>query len=39
MRRRWVNKALLESEKELKFEVRDNKEYEIKAIIDNAVSG
>ncbi len=33
------NKALLESEKELEFKAEGNKEYEIKAIIDNAVYG
>ena len=33
------NKALSEPEKELEFEARDNKEYEVKAIIDSAVYG
>ena len=33
------NKALLEPEKDMEFEVRGNKEYKIKAIIDNAVYG
>ncbi len=31
------NKALPEPEKELEFEVGDNKEYEIEAIIDSAM--
>ncbi len=31
------NKALSESEKELEFEARGNKEYEVEAIIDSAV--
>ncbi len=33
------NKALPEPEKELKFEARDNKEYEVKVIIDSAAYG
>ena len=33
------NKALPEPKKELEFEARDNKEYEVKAIINNAVYG
>ncbi len=32
-----VDKALPEPEKEIEFEAGDNKEYEVKAIIDNAV--
>ncbi len=31
------SKTLPESEKELEFEAGDNKEYEVEAIIDNAV--
>ena len=31
------NKALLEPEKDLEFEARGNKKYEVKAIIDNAM--
>ncbi len=34
-----MDKALPEPEKEFEFEVGDNKEYEIEAIIDNAVYG
>ncbi len=34
-----VDKALLEPEKEFEFEVGDNKEYEVEAIIDSAVYG
>ena len=33
------NKALPESEKELEFEAGDNKEYEVKTIIESAVYG
>ncbi len=33
------NKVLLEPEKELEFEERGDKEYEVKAIIDSAVYG
>ena len=33
------NKTLLELEKELEFEAGDNKEYKVKAIIDNALYG
>ena len=33
------NKALLEPEKDVKFEARGNKEYKVKAIIDSAVYG
>ncbi len=36
-RKRRVDKALLESEKEFEFEAEDNKEYEVEAIIDSAV--
>ncbi len=34
-----VDKVLPEPEKEVKFEAGDNKEYEVEAIIDNAVYG
>ena len=33
------NKTLSELEKELKFEAKDNKQYEVKAIIDSAIYG
>ena len=33
------NKTLLEPEKELEFKAGDNKEYEVKAIIDSAMYG
>ncbi len=33
------NKALPELEKELEFKAGDNKDYEVKAIIDSAVYG
>ena len=33
------NKALLESENDLEFEFGGDKEYEVKAIINNAVYG
>ncbi len=36
-RRKRVDKALLESEKDLEFEAGGNKEYEVKVIIDNAL--
>ena len=39
IRKGRVDKALPEPEKELKFEIGDNKEYEVKAIIDSAVYG
>ena len=39
MRRRWVDNTLLELDKELEFEVGDNKEYEVKTIIDRVVYG
>ncbi len=39
MRRGQVDKALLELEKDLEFEVRDDKKYEVEAIIDSAVYG
>ena len=32
-----MDKALPEPEKNLEFETRDNKEYEVEAIIDSAV--
>ncbi len=34
-----MDKALPEPEKEVEFEAGDNKEYEVKAIIDSAVYG
>ncbi len=34
-----MDKTLPEPEKEVEFETRDNKEYEVKAIIDSAVYG
>ncbi len=34
-----VDKALPEPEKEFEFEAGDNKEYEVKAIIDSAMYG
>ena len=34
-RKEQVNKTLSELEKDLKFEAKGNKEYEIKAIIDS----
>ncbi len=34
-----VNKALPEPEKEVEFKAGDNKEYEVKAIMDSAVYG
>ncbi len=34
-----MDKALPEPEKEFEFEAGDNKEYEVKAIIDSAVYG
>ena len=38
MRRGQIdNKALSEPEKDLEFEARDDKKYEVKAIIDNAM--
>ena len=36
-RKKRVDKVLPESEKELKFESGDNKEYEVKIIIDSTV--
>ncbi len=33
----WVDKALLEPEKDVEFEAGGNKEYEVEAIINNAV--
>ncbi len=38
-RKRRVDKALPELEKEFEFEVEDNKKYEVEAIIDTAVYG
>ncbi len=38
-RKGQVDKALPEPEKELEFEARDNKEYEVKTIIDSIVYG
>ncbi len=38
IRKRYVNeKTLLKSEKKFEFEARNNKEYEVKAIIDSKV--
>ncbi len=37
IRKKRVNKALSEPEKEVEFKARGNKEYEVKAIIDSAV--
>ena len=37
MRKKQVDKALPEPKKELEFEAKSNKEYKIKAIIDNIV--
>ncbi len=34
-----VDKALPESEKDVEFEVGDNKEYEVEAIVDSVVYG
>ncbi len=39
MRKRRVDKALPEPEKELKFEAGGNKEYKVEAIIDSTVYG
>ncbi len=38
-RKRWVDKALPEPEKNMEFEARGNKEYKVKAIIDSTVYG
>ncbi len=38
-KKRVDNKALPESEKDLKFEVEGNKEYKVKAIIDSVIYG
>ncbi len=35
----WVDKALPEPEKDVKFEFGGNKMYEVEAIIDSAVYG
>ncbi len=39
IRKRWVDKTLPKLEKDLEFQARGNKEYEIKAIIDSPVYG
>ncbi len=39
MRKRRVNKTLSEPEKDLEFEARGNKEYEIETIIDSIMYG
>ncbi len=39
MRIEQVDKALPEPEKDLEFKAGDNKNYEVKAIIDSAVYG
>ncbi len=39
IRKRRVNNALQELEKDLEFEAENNKKYEVKAIIDNVVYG
>ncbi len=39
IKKRQVDKALSEPEKDLKFEVGDNKEYKIEVIIDSTVYG
>ncbi len=39
MRKKWVDKALPESEKDLKFEEGGNKKYKVKTIIDSMVYG
>ena len=39
IRNRQVDKTLLEPEKELEFETRSNKKYEVKAIIDSTMYG
>ncbi len=39
MRKRRVDKALPELEKDLEFKAGDDKEYKVKAIIDSAVYG
>ncbi len=36
-RKRWVDKALSEQEKDLEFEAGGNKEYEFEAIINSVV--
>ncbi len=38
-RRKRVDKALLEPEKDVKFDDGDNKEYEVEAIIDSTMYG
>ena len=39
MRKKQVDKALPELEKDLKFEADGNKEYEVESIIDSVVYG
>ncbi len=39
MRKKRVDKALPEPEKDLKFEVGGHKKYEVKSIIDSVVYG
>ena len=39
MRKKQVDKDLLEPEKDLELEVGGNKEYEVKAIIDSVMYG
>ena len=39
MKKKRVDKALQESEKDLEFEAKGNKEYEVEAIIDNTIYG
>ncbi len=39
MRKGWVDKTILESEKDVQFEAGDNKDYEFKVIINNAMYG
>ncbi len=38
-RKRQVDNVLLDTEKDLEFKARENKRYEIEAIIDSAVNG
>ena len=39
IRKKRVDKALPKLEKKLEFEIRGNKEYEVKAIINNVMYG
>ncbi len=39
MRKKQVNNTLPKPKKDLEFEARDNKKYEVKAIINSAVYG